>query len=71
MSPALEAVRRAALALADRVALVDDLLTSLDPADPALDAAWSEECRRRFAAHEAGEMEAIDAEAVFRELEGS
>ena len=57
-------LRREALSLPlyERVALIDELLSSIDQPDPAIDALWLEEGRRRFAAYQIGEMEAIDAE---------
>ncbi len=43
-------------------------LTSLDQADPSIDAQWVEESGRRFVAYKAGHMGTIDAEEVFKEL---
>ena len=56
------------LPLAERAALIDDLLSSLDQPDTALDDLWLEEAKQRFAAYKSGQMEWIDAEDVFAEL---
>jgi putative addiction module component (TIGR02574 family) len=52
----------------DRAALVDNLILSLDKPDPTLDAQWLKEAEDRLAAYRSGELEAIDAQQVFREL---
>ncbi len=49
--------------------LADALLQSLEPIDPDIERAWLDEVKRRLAAFEAGETEAIPAEEVFAELE--
>ncbi len=71
MSINTEQLRREALTLplADRAALIDDLLSSIDQPDPAIDELWAEEAKQRFAAYQSGQMKAIDAEEVFAELE--
>lgn len=56
------------LAPADRVRLLDLLLASLeDPATAAADAAWAAEITRRVQAHERGEGELHDVDAVMAE----
>ena len=57
------------LPLAERAALIDDLLSSIDQPDPVIDELWAEEARQRSAAYKSGRMEGIDAEAVFAELD--
>jgi len=56
------------LPAADRARLVDELLASLDEPDQAIDAAWLEECRRRLAALDTGEMGWVELEQVLAEL---
>jgi putative addiction module component (TIGR02574 family) len=66
-----EQIRKDALALplVERVALTEELLSSLDRPDPTVDALWAKEADDRLAAFEAGQMEAIAAEDVFAEFE--
>jgi putative addiction module component (TIGR02574 family) len=52
----------------DRAALVETLILSLDKPDPALDAEWLREAEDRLAAYQSGELAAVDADDVFREL---
>lgn len=52
----------------DRAALVDNLISSLDKPDPGVDAEWLKEAEDRLAAYHSGELTAVDAEQVFREL---
>jgi putative addiction module component (TIGR02574 family) len=52
----------------DRAALVETLILSLDKPDPALDAEWIREAEDRLAAYQSGELAAVDADDVFREL---
>lgn len=54
----------------DRVALVEQLSASLDKPDPTMDALWLKEAESRMAAYRAGELDAVDAEAVFADLGG-
>jgi len=63
-----EAILEQALALSpkDRAALVEKLLASLDQSDPVVEAPWAKEIEDRINAYEAGELEAIPAEAVFK-----
>ena len=62
----LEVARR--LPAAERAALVDELLRSLDKPDAEVDALWAKEAEERLAAYDQGAIEAVDAEAVFAEL---
>jgi putative addiction module component (TIGR02574 family) len=52
----------------DRAALVETLILSLDKPDPALDAEWLREAEDRLSAYQSGELAAVDADEVFREL---
>jgi putative addiction module component (TIGR02574 family) len=59
-----------ALSPEDRVRLLDMLLDSLDePADSALEKAWTKEIERRVQAHERGEGQLFDVEQVMAEAE--
>jgi putative addiction module component (TIGR02574 family) len=55
----------------DRAALVEKLLASLDQPDTAVDALWSKEAEDRISAYEAGGLEAIPGEAVFKKYKKS
>ena len=44
----------------DRIALVEDVLDSLDRADPAIDQMWAREASDRLAAYRRGELAAKD-----------
>jgi putative addiction module component (TIGR02574 family) len=70
MSTSAKTVMAQALKLTanDRAALVETLILSLDKPDPALDAEWLREAEDRLAAYQSGELAAIDADDVFREL---
>jgi putative addiction module component (TIGR02574 family) len=50
--------RARALPAQDRVALVEDLLESLDRADPEMDRLWTAEASDRLAAYRRGELAA-------------
>jgi len=52
----------------DRAALVDSLIVSLDKPDPSLDDLWLREAESRLTAYRSGEIEAVDAEWVFAEM---
>ena len=52
----------------DRAALVDSLIVSLDKPDPSLDDLWLREAESRLTAYRSGEIEAVDAEQVFAEM---
>jgi putative addiction module component (TIGR02574 family) len=56
------------LPAAERAALVEGLVESLDKPDPTLDALWFKEAESRIAAYRAGELDAVDAEEAFAEL---
>jgi hypothetical protein len=56
------------LAVADRAALIDDLLASLDTADARIDALWAEEAERRAVAVDSGEMLVRDATDILTDL---
>jgi len=43
----------------DRIALVEDILQSLDAPDRSVDALWAQEAESRLAAYKAGEVKAI------------
>jgi putative addiction module component (TIGR02574 family) len=44
----------------DRIALVEELLDSLDSADPKIDRLWAREASDRLAAYRRGELAAKD-----------
>jgi putative addiction module component (TIGR02574 family) len=44
----------------DRIALVEDVLDSLDQADPNIDRPWAGEARERLNAYRRGEISARD-----------
>ncbi len=73
MSEHTEVILEQALALSPkgRVALVEKLLASLDQPDPGVDALWAKEVEDRIDAYEAGKLEAIPAEAVFKKYKKS
>ena len=52
----------------DRAALVENLILSLEKPDASLDAAWLKEAEDRLAAYRSGDLAAVDADQVFREL---
>ncbi|MGC8642399.1 MAG: addiction module protein [Isosphaeraceae bacterium] len=58
------------LSAAERAALVDSLLASLDQPDARIDRLWAAESERRLEQFDAGKMQAIPAEQVFQEFEG-
>ena len=70
MTASAKSLLREALQLpsSDRAALVEGLIFSLDQPDPSLDALWLKEAEDRLAAYHSGELGAVDAEDVFREL---
>lgn len=53
---------------AERAALIEELLSSLDKPDPELDKLWAKEAEDRLRAYRSGELEAVHAEKVFAEL---
>ena len=52
------------LSPAERIALVDDILASLDEPDPAIDRLWAKEAEDRLAAYRKGEIRAVGLEEV-------
>ena len=52
------------LSPAERAALVEELLSSLDKPDPALDRLWAKEAEARIDAAERGEMKSVPASQV-------
>jgi len=52
--------RARALPPRDRIALVEDVLDSLDRADPEIDRLWTREAKHRLAAYRRGELAAKD-----------
>jgi putative addiction module component (TIGR02574 family) len=52
------------LPLEERLALVDALLASLQPADPSIAAAWADESEDRLEAFLRGELRAVPADEV-------
>ena len=73
MSEHAEAILEQALTLSpkDRATLVEKLLASLDQPDPAIDTLWAKEAEDRINAYEAGELDAIPAEEVFKKYKKS
>jgi putative addiction module component (TIGR02574 family) len=61
---ALIAAEAERLPAADRIKLVEHLLTTLDKPDPEIDQAWIEESERRLDAYLRGETTARDAKDV-------
>ena len=53
---------------AERAAVIEELLSSLDRPDADLDAKWAKEAEERLSGYRAGEIEAIPASEVFAEL---
>jgi putative addiction module component (TIGR02574 family) len=50
----------------DRAELVEKILYSLDQPDPAIDTLWAQKAEDRINAYDAGELEAVTAEAVLK-----
>ena len=70
MNKRVESVMKAAARLApeERIELVQRIMQSVDPTQPAVDAAWLAEAKERIAAYERGEVETFDADEVLAEL---
>jgi putative addiction module component (TIGR02574 family) len=49
---------------AEKLRLVDAILTDLDKPDPEIDRIWAEEARKRWAAYKAGEITTVAYEDV-------
>jgi hypothetical protein len=56
--------RARALSPEDRIALVEDVLDSLDPADPDIDRLWTREAADRVSAFRRGELAAKNLSAI-------
>ena len=69
----VQQVLQDALALppGDRGVLIDELISSLNRVEPAIDALWVQEAESRLAAFEAGKMKAVPMEEAFRDIERS
>jgi len=52
------------LSPAERLELVNDLLTSLDESDPGIDGLWAKEAEDRLAAYRRGELKVIPLQGV-------
>ena len=53
-----------ALSPNDRVALIEEVLDSLDRADPAIEQLWAKEAADRLAAYRRGELSARDLSEI-------
>jgi putative addiction module component (TIGR02574 family) len=58
-----------ALPAIDRAAIVESLLASLDHPDAGMDESWAAEAEERLAAFDAGQLKAIPADEVFKQLD--
>ncbi|HSW01963.1 MAG TPA: addiction module protein [Sedimentisphaerales bacterium] len=69
MKPESQDLLKEALALPpiERAALVDQLLTSLDKPDEAVDQVWRKEIAARLRAYRSGEAATVSAEDVLAE----
>jgi putative addiction module component (TIGR02574 family) len=66
MSDAVQELGEAArkLSPAERIRLVDEILSSLDQTNPSLDATWAAEVEDRIAAYRRGEIRALELSEV-------
>ena len=48
----------------ERIALVEEILSSLDQPDPAMDRLWAKEAEDRLAAYRRGEIKAVELDEV-------
>ena len=55
----------AALTADERAELVECIMQTLDPIDPAIDALWAAECKDRLEAWRRGELASVPADEVF------
>lgn len=72
MSTNSEQILQQALSLPveERAKLIDRLLETFDtPPDPVLDQLWANEAHDRLDAYDRGELEAVNADEVFDEIE--
>ena len=59
-----------ALPLEERAQLIERLLATFQaPPDPSLDQLWANEAHDRLDAYDRGELDAVDAEDVFEQLD--
>jgi len=58
------------LPLIERAALVDQLLTSLDRPDEAIDEVWRKEIAARLRAYRSGTVTTVSAEEILAEYRG-
>ena len=59
-----------ALPLEERAQLIERLLATFQgPPDPALDQLWANEAHDRLDAYDRGELDAVDVEDVFEQLD--
>jgi putative addiction module component (TIGR02574 family) len=54
------------LSPSERAAIIEQLVSSLDRPDALIDALWAKEAEDGIAAYDAGQIEAFDADEVFR-----
>ena len=66
MSDAVQELGEAArkLSPAERIRLVDEILSSLDQTNPSLDATWAAEVEDRIAAYRRGEIRALELSEI-------
>jgi len=66
MSDAVQELGEAArkLSPAERIRLVDEILSSLDQTNPSLDATWAAEVEDRIAVYRRGEIRALDLSEI-------
>lgn len=53
---------------AEKLALIDALLASLDEPDPAIEAVWAAEAQDRLAAYERGDLKAEPIESLLAQM---
>jgi len=53
-----------ALPDAEKLRLIEEILTDLDKPDPEIDGIWAEEARKRWAAYKAGRIPTVSYEDV-------